>query len=226
MLFADKLINDPAYRDFHLEDLRQSKSTSQAANIVQLGASSAESAVQAVRLLEVLCDGIDINCGCPQDTVTSQGCGAALLSKPRWPLLENIIRSLHQNTSLPVSAKLRLCTPTHLTAELGKHLEAAGAHHLTLHARFPSVRRPIESRFKMRYCVDMGSQQAHRRRKGPAMLEHVTTLKQAVDIPILSNGNSRTFEDVHFNIKQTGADGVMSGVGLLRNPWSASFRAD
>jgi tRNA-dihydrouridine synthase 1 len=60
--------------------------------------------------------------------------------------------------------------------------------------------------------------QAHSRRKGAAFLDEVRTLKQAVSIPVLSNGNVRTWDDAQANLASTGADGVMSGVGLLRNP--------
>lgn len=48
------------------------------------------------------------------------------------------------------------------------------------------------------------------------MLEHVASLRDAVSIPVLANGNSRTHEDVQHNLRL--ADGVMSGVGILRNP--------
>lgn len=44
-------------------------------------------------------------------------------------------------------------------------------------------------------------------------------------IPVVSNGNVRTWEDIALNRRETGADGVMVGETLLANPWfvRASF---
>lgn len=56
MVFTHKLVNDPVYRDQHLEDLRAT--TSAAATIVQLGGSDVPSCVQAARIVEPYCDGI------------------------------------------------------------------------------------------------------------------------------------------------------------------------
>ena len=44
-------------------------------------------------------------------------------------------------------------------------------------------------------------------------------LKETVDVPVVSNGNVRTWEDVQENRRTTGADGVMVGEALLANPW-------
>ena len=44
-------------------------------------------------------------------------------------------------------------------------------------------------------------------------------LKEKVDVPVVSNGNVRTWEDVQENRRMTGADGVMVGETLLGNPW-------
>ena len=44
-------------------------------------------------------------------------------------------------------------------------------------------------------------------------------LKEKVDVPVVSNGNVRMWEDVQENRRTTGADGVMVGETLLGNPW-------
>ena len=108
--------------------------------------------------------------------------------------------SLATSLLVPVSAKLRLCTPVTQTVKLAARLEHAGAAFLALHARFPSARR---------------------RRHGPADLAQVRALKACEDItvPIVSNGNVRVREDVRANMALTGADGVMVGETLLSNPW-------
>jgi tRNA-dihydrouridine synthase 1 len=43
-----------------------------------------------------------------------------------------------------------------------------------------------------------------------------------MNIPIISNGNVRVWDDIRDNIMFTGADGVMIGESLLENPWSVT----
>lgn len=99
--------------------------------------------------------------------------------------------------SVPVSVKIRLCTPVEETTELALRLEALGVAHIALHARFPSAKR---------------------RRHGAAKLEHVKELASVLTIPVLSNGNVRSFEDLASNMGVTGAAGLMVGEELMRNP--------
>ena len=57
------------------------------------------------------------------------------------------------------------------------------------------------------------------RRAGAADLTVVRALVDAgLGVPILSNGNVRSREDVALNLKATGADGVMTAEELLRDP--------
>lgn len=46
----------------------------------------------------------------------------------------------------------------------------------------------------------------------------VKTLVEGVDIPVISNGNVRTWDDVLYNKDYTGASGIMVGEALLGNP--------
>jgi tRNA-dihydrouridine synthase 1 len=108
-----------------------------------------------------------------------------------------IVSSLSRSLSIPVSAKLRLCSPVSSTLTLASNLQASGAAFLALHARHPSARR---------------------RRQGAADLSVVKALVESVDIPIISNGNVRTWDDVLRNQDFTGASGIMVGETLLGNP--------
>jgi len=102
----------------------------------------------------------------------------------------------------PTSVKLRLCpsssSPRSSTIEFAVLLEQAGASWVTLHARHVSARR---------------------RRQGAADLDVVRALKQALRVPVVSNGNVRTWEDVQRNKNETEVDGIMVGETLLGNPW-------
>ncbi len=108
------------------------------------------------------------------------------------------VSALSHSLNVPVSAKLRLCQNIPSTHDLGARIEAAGASWLTLHARHVSARR---------------------RRQGAADLSQIKELKSRVGVPVVSNGNVKTWEDVVANRAQTGADGVMVGETLLANPW-------
>ena len=72
---------------------------------------------------------------------------------------------------------------------------------MTLHARFGASTR--------------------KRRHGLANLGQVKLLKEGLQVPVISNGNVRTHEDVVQNLAFTCADGVMVGETLLGNPWYA-----
>ncbi|KAF9233416.1 FMN-linked oxidoreductase [Melanogaster broomeanus] len=97
---------------------------------------------------------------------------------------------------VPSSAKIRLCSSAK-TTDFGRLLEHAGASWITLHARHVSAKR---------------------RRQGAADLDAVRELKEALAIPVVSNGNVRAFSDIQNNVTYTRADGVMVGETLLGNP--------
>lgn len=109
----------------------------------------------------------------------------------------NPVRAVIAAVDVPVSVKLRLCSPVEATVEVAKRLEAAGVSHIALHARFPSAKH---------------------RRHGAAKLEHVQKLASALAIPVLSNGNVRCRDDLTANMHITGAAGLMIGEELMRNP--------
>ena len=163
---------------------------------------------------------VDLNLGCPQEAAREGHYGAYLLGQRDWPLVEGIgmlhstdllfsawlypetlpgvVSSMASSLNVPISAKLRFCQPMGKTAELAYRLQNQGASWITLHARTVSARR---------------------RRQGAADLSVVKELKAQLEVPVISNGNVRTFSDLQTNLDWTGADGVMVGETLLDNPW-------
>ena len=79
-----------------------------------------------------------------------------------------------------------------------KQLEASGASLIAVHARYRGT--PTH------------------RRDGPAHLDQVAIIKKAVSVPVLANGNIKSWTDVEANLQVTGADGVMSAEGMLDDP--------
>lgn len=143
---------------------------------------------------------LDLNLGCPQEHARDGHYGGYLLAKKDWPLVQTIVSAMSHLLQPPTSVKLRLCpssSPRSSTVEFSTLLEQAGASWITLHARHVSARR---------------------RRQGAADLDVVRTLKTALRVPVVSNGNVRTWEDVQRNKDETQADGIMVGETLLGNP--------
>jgi len=110
-----------------------------------------------------------------------------------------IVSGLTHTFPVPISTKMRLCNPVEHTLPLAKRLALAGSSWITLHARFGASTR--------------------KRRHGPADLSQVKLLKENLQVPVISNGNVRAYEDVVQNCEFTCADGIMVGETLLGNPW-------
>ncbi|KAI6124449.1 FMN-linked oxidoreductase [Pisolithus croceorrhizus] len=218
MLEPFRLLNDREYLEFHLRDIQaqialgsdgdvdDSSSWNGYARplVVQLCGNDPELVVKAARQVQTHCDGIggpsDLNLGCPQEHAREGHFGGYLLGKQDWPLVQSMVSSMSHSLLVPTSTKIRLCPssdPRSATATFGQLLEHAGASWVTLHARHVSAKR---------------------RRQGAADLDAVRALKETLSIPVISNGNVRTFDDVRVNLEYTLADGAMVGEALLGNP--------
>lgn len=143
-------------------------------------------------------DAIDLNMGCPQRVAYAGHFGSYLLDPKDRELVCSIVKRLSDSLPIPVFCKIRLLDDLEETLKLAKQLEASGASLLAVHARY------------------RGS--PTHRRDGPAHLEQVRPIKKALRIPVLANGNVRSWEDVLANLKSTGADGIMSAEGMLDDP--------
>ena len=115
------------------------------------------------------------------------------------PWVTRLVSGLAHTFPVPISTKIRLCNPVEHTLPFAKRLALAGSSWITLHARFGAS--------------------TWKRRHGPADLSQVKLLKEGLQVPVISNGNVRTYEDVVQNYEFTRADGIMVGETLLGNPW-------
>ncbi|KAF9568724.1 FMN-linked oxidoreductase [Agrocybe pediades] len=202
MYLPEKLLSDRDYLEYHIRDLTLCSETGKDIEharpvVAQICGNDPEIVVQAGRKLQGYCDAIDLNLGCPQEAARDGHYGAYLLGLKDWPLVNQIVSSMTNSFTVPVTAKLRLCQPQPKTLELAQQLEASGASWITLHARTVSARR---------------------RRQGAADLSEVKRLKEHLRVPVISNGNVRVFDDLQSNLEYTSADGLMVGETLLGNP--------
>jgi len=156
---------------------------------------------RAVRMVadEGLADHVDLNFGCPVPKVTRRGGGAALPWR-RW-LFERIVRAAVAAAGpagIPVTVKLRKgIDDDHITYRYaGLLAQEAGAAAVALHGRT-----------------------AAQGYAGVADWAAIAELKQALDVPVLGNGDIWEASDALRMVAETGVDGVVVGRGCLGRPW-------
>ncbi|MFY1582940.1 tRNA dihydrouridine synthase DusB [Micromonospora sp. WMMD734] len=168
---------------------------------LQLYGTDPEITAQAVRIVveRDLADHIDLNFGCPVPKVTRRGGGSALPWRRR--LFARLVRAAVDAASpagVPVTVKMRKgIDDDHLTyVEAGLAAQDAGVAAVALHGRT-----------------------AAQRYSGTADWDAIATLKQALDVPVLGNGDIWEADDALRMVAHTGADGVVVGRGCLGRPW-------
>lgn len=141
-------------------------------------------------------DFLDINCGCWVKNVVARNAGAALLKDP--PRMVAMARAIIEAVPLPVTVKTRLGwdRSSIVIVEVARMLEDAGIAALAIHCR----------------TRDM----AH---NGTADWSWIARVKEAVNIPVILNGDVRSARDVQRAFDETGCDAVMIGRAAIGNPF-------
>ena len=144
-------------------------------------------------------DIVDINFGCPAPKVTKINGGSACLRD--LDRCEAIMRAVVEAVDCPVTMKMRLgwSEDKLVYIEAAQRAQVAGVKALTLHARTA----------KQFY-------------KGNADWEHIKRLKQAVDIPVIGNGDLADAHEAMRRMHESGVDAIMLGRATLGNPWLIS----
>ena len=165
----------------------------------QIFGSDVESFVIAAKKVEELMhpDIIDINMGCPVPKVAIKSqAGSALLKNPTK--VGEIIKAVVNSVKVPVTVKIRSGWDDNSinAVEIAKVAEKNGASAITLHARTRSQGYSGHSDWSL-----------------------IKKVKEAVNIPVIGNGDILSCFDAKKMLDETNCDAIMIGRGVLGNPW-------
>lgn len=101
--------------------------------VFQMGTADAKRALAVAKLVENDVAAIDVNMGCPKEYSTKGGMGAALLSSPEK--IEEVLKTLVNGISKPVTCKIRILPTVEETVSLVKMIEKTGVAAIAVHGR-------------------------------------------------------------------------------------------
>ncbi|WP_349421074.1 tRNA dihydrouridine synthase DusB [Staphylococcus felis] len=165
---------------------------------LQIFGGEKETLVEAAEYVDknTTADIIDINMGCPVSKIIRCEAGARWLLDPNK--IYEMVSAVTERVSKPVTCKMRIgWDEDHIYAvENAKAAERAGAAAISLHGR---------TRVQMY--------------EGKANWDIIRQVKEAVNIPVIGNGDVTSPELAEKMLEETGVDAVMIGREALGNPW-------
>lgn len=139
---------------------------------------------------------IDINMGCPVHKVVSTGAGSRLMTTPQKAA--QIVRACVEAVDIPITVKMRkgYSAEDANAPELARLCQAEGAAAVTIHGRTKAQLYQPEADWDI-----------------------IKQVKEAVDIPVIGNGDVMCPQDAERMYRQTGCDLVAVARGSYGRPW-------
>lgn len=180
-------------KSFRIAELDE---TARPVSIQIFGSEPLVMARSAEKLMRFSPDIIDINMGCPVPKIAGNNSGSALMKTPQ--LCGEIVSAVKKAVDIPVTVKIRKGWDDNMVnaTEVAKICEDAGADAIAVHGRTK---------------VQMYS--------GKADFDIIKDVKNAVNVPVIGNGDIINGATAAEMIEKTGCDFVMVGRGALGNPW-------
>ena len=196
-MVVSEMVASAALTTGHQDMVRKLARAGTLPHMVQLAGCEAQWMAEGARIAEASgADIIDINFGCPAKRVTNGYAGSALMRVPDQALA--IVEAVAGATSKPVTVKMRLGWDDESlnAAQIARLAVGAGARMITVHGRT--------------------RQQFY---KGTARWELVREVVDAVDVPVVVNGDIVDIAAARTALQQSGAAAVMLGRGAQGQPW-------
>ena len=190
MIHARLFVESPKYREEIFTTCAADRPL-----LVQFCANDPDMLLEAAKMVAPVCDGVDINFGCPQRIAKKGRYGAFLMDD--WATIDALIRKLDEELPVPVTAKIRVYDDLETSVKYAQMVEAAGAQLVAVHGRTREQKRAADVRANWAYIAE---------------------IKKTLKVPVLANGDVRTLAEARKCLEATGADGVLSADPLLENP--------
>ncbi len=198
-LVVSEMVASDALAGGHEETCLRAEAGGLSPHVVQLAGREAKWMTEGARIAAAAgADIIDINMGCPSKRVTTGYSGSALMRDLDHAI--TLIEATVAAVDLPVTVKMRLGWDDRSinAPELAKRAEATGVQMITVHGR-------TRCQFY----------------KGRADWQAIRAVSEAVEIPVIANGDCMNADDALVLLEQSGARGVMIGRASYGRPWLA-----
>ena len=147
---------------------------------------------------------IDINMGCPVPKVALRSqAGSSLMKNPERAY--DIVKSVVDSVNVPVTVKIRSGWDSNSinAVEIAKLVEKAGASMITVHPRTRAQGYSCQADWSI-----------------------IKSVKESVSIPVIGNGDIKSYLDAKRMLDETLCDGIMIGRAAIGNPWIIKECAD
>jgi len=165
---------------------------------VQIAGGFPDIIARCCQLIDEYCevDFIDINMGCPIDSVCDKGGGSIMLERPKR--MEQVIRAANAVAAAPITFKTRMAfsEKNRVAHTLAPYVGGWGAAAMTLHGRTRAQRY-----------------------RSVADWDYIKQTKEVCPVQLIGNGDVYSYHDYYEHIDTHGVDTCMLARGALIKPW-------